>query len=63
MALVAIGFSYYDIMNMPAYLPLEFLQHADRVERNRLVSNAVALRAAFADAKTWDSWVKGVTNG
>jgi hypothetical protein len=48
-------------MEMPWTAALDFSQAVARLERERLLSSAVAARAAQADEKGWKAWVKEVS--
>lgn len=48
-------------MAMPWPQAREFLEAAARLERDRMLQAAVAARAAQADEKDWQRWVKAVS--
>lgn len=48
-------------MDMPWTLAREFAVACERIERERLLAAAAAARAAQADEKGWERWVKQIT--
>lgn len=49
-------------MEIPWTNARDFLAATVKIERERLVSQAVAARAVQAEGKHWKAWVKGMEN-
>jgi hypothetical protein len=59
--LVDAGFAYRDVMDMTWTDARDFLTAAQTMRRQRLLDAAVAARAAQAERKDWERWVKEVS--
>jgi hypothetical protein len=59
--LVDAGFGFGDVMDMAWSDARDFLQAAQTMRRQRLLDAAVAARAAQADKKDWERWLKEVS--
>lgn len=49
-------------MEMPWRLARDFAEASARIERERLLAQACAMRAAQADEKGWKQWVRQVSD-
>ena len=61
--LVAAGFGYQDVLEMPWTEARTFARVAERLERERILGAALAARAAQCDVKAWDEWVANMSKG
>ncbi len=61
--LVAAGFGYQDVLDMPWTQARTFARVAERLERERILGAAIAARAAQSEARAWSEWVDSMSKG